>query len=200
VTVRARKPIESGCELRDGRAFPADAAALQAAAASGEALDSICPYPLSAAISPERAARLAGTTITLDLLESACRGGVGESDFLLVEGAGGFLSPLAPDGRVADLAARLKLPILLVVADRLGCLNHALLTIEAIAARGLKRVALVLNRLDPNVAVGMDNAADLAKWLDRPVISLPYAPDDPTARAALGPLVTAVIRGELTSA
>lgn len=169
VTVRPRKPIESGCELRDGRPYPADAAALRAAAGNQEGLDTVCPHRLTAPISPERATAREGKTIGLADLEQACRVGVGAKDFLLVEGAGGFLSPLAVDGRVCDLAERLKLPILLVVADRLGCLNHAMLTTEAIAARGLTLVSVVLNRVDADVISGMDNAADLEKWLMRTI-------------------------------
>ena len=125
-------------------------------------------------------------------LERACSASVGDGDFLLVEGAGGLLSPLARDGLVADLAARLRLPVLLVVADRLGCLNHALLSAEALAARGLTLAAVVLNRVDaavPAVAHGivptatlarpcaaeMDNAADLARWLAQPVVCVPHS-------------------------
>jgi dethiobiotin synthetase len=172
--VRVRKPVESGCHREHGRVVPADALRLQAAARSTEPLEAICPWPLEAALSPERAARLAGVTLSLDALTAACRAGVSSKDFLLVEGAGGFLAPLAPGKRVADLATALKLPVLLVAADRLGCLNHVLLTAEAIAARGLILEAVVLNRLTPAHESGMDNTADLTSWLECQVITLPY--------------------------
>lgn len=169
VPVKVRKPVESGCPERDGQLIPQDAARLQNAARSRESLNTICPYPLRAAISPERAALLDGRQLTLDDLVHACRQGVTAQDFLLVEGAGGFLSPLASGARVAELAERLQLPVLLVVADRLGCLNQAMLAAEAIAARGLQLAAVVLNRIDTEAPAGMDNGADLEKWLKQPV-------------------------------
>lgn len=174
VTVKVRKPVESGCRREQGRLVPVDAASLRAAARSDEPLETICPWPLEAALSPERAAKLAGIMLSLDGLKTACLAGVEASDFLLVEGAGGFLAPLAPEVCVADLAAALKLPVLLVAADRLGCLNHVLLTAEAIAARGLTLAAVILNRLTPAHEAGMDNAADLARRLQCRVIALPY--------------------------
>jgi dethiobiotin synthetase len=203
VTVRPRKPIESGCAARDGRPFPADAAALRAAARSNEALAAVCPYPLAAPLAPPRAAVLAGQTITLADLERACRAGVGAEDFLLIEGAGGFLSPLAADARVADLATRLRLPMLLVVADRVGCLNHALLTVEALRVRGLTLAAVLLNRIAPDAPAGMDNAADLAQWLGQPITHVGYAGGGdplPAVQAALRPLAAALAHGGLPSA
>jgi dethiobiotin synthetase len=177
IPLRVRKPVESGCHREQGRLIPADALRLQAAARSAEPLETICPWPLQAALSPERAARLAGVALSLDVLKAACENGVSDKDFLLVEGAGGFLAPLAPGARAAELAATLKRPVLLVAADRLGCLNHVLLTAEAIAARGLALAAVVLNRLTPAHEAGMDNAADLARWLECRVITLPYVAD-----------------------
>jgi dethiobiotin synthetase len=180
-SVKVRKPVESGCARRNGKLVPADAVALLAAAGGAEPVERVCPWPLEAAISPERAARLAGVAYTLDDLAAACVAHVAAEDVLLVEGAGGFRTPLAPGATVADLAARLALPLLLVVPDRLGCLNHALLTAEVIAARGLTLALVALNRLSPASPAGMDNAADLARWLARPVVELPFmasGPDD----------------------
>ncbi len=195
VPVRARKPVESGCK-RDGngRLVPRDAAQLHVAAQSHEPLETICPYPLEAALSPERALRLAGLSLSLEPLHAACLAGVGEADFLLVEGAGGFLAPLAQDTFAADLAAALDLPMLLVAADRLGCLNHALLTLEAMERRGLTLASIVLNRLSPAHPPGLDNAADLRRLTGHTVIELPYAavPDEPweVFRNALSSLAT----------
>ena len=209
VPVKVRKPVESGCPERDGRLFPQDAARLKEAARSRETIETVCPYPLKAAISPERAARLEGKVIALADLERACLAGVGDGDFLLVEGAGGLLSPLARDGLVADLAARLRLPVLLVVADRLGCINHALLSAEACAARHLTLAAVVLNRVGtagPAVAHGivptatlarpcaaeMDNAADLARWLAQPVVCVPPSQQDEAPWMELMPHLAAL--------
>lgn len=91
--VRPRKPVESGCRREGNRLVPEDARTLQAAARLDEPLERICPYSFDPALSPERAAALAGTGLTLDEVRSACLQGVAENDFLLVEGAGGFYSP-----------------------------------------------------------------------------------------------------------
>lgn len=170
LTVRPRKPVESGCRPEGGRLMPGDARTLQAASRTDEALERICPYPLEPPLSPERAASLAGLRVGLDDLKTACLNGVAETDFLLVEGAGGFYSPLAPGALNADLAAALPLPVLLVADDRLGAINHALLTVEAIKRRGLALVGVVLNQVDPAGDPRMDNPSDLSRWLGRPVI------------------------------
>ncbi len=170
IAVRARKPVESGCERRHGALFPLDGAAYHEALNASEALEIITPYRLAHALSPARAARLEGVDLTLQRLEAAAREGVAENEFLLVEGAGGFYSPLALDGSNADLAARLGLALLLVAPDRLGVINHVLLTREAAARRGLAVAAVVLNRLPgAEQPGGMDNRAELASHLDCPV-------------------------------
>jgi dethiobiotin synthetase len=175
VTVRARKPAESGCKRDEqGRLHPLDAARLREAAGAREPLPTICPFPFEPAVSTERAARLAGTRLTLDELAAACRAGVAAGDFLLVEGAGGCLSPMAERATVADLARALGLPVLLVAPDRLGCLNQVLLCHEALAARGLRCAAVALNRLSPAHPAELDNLDDLRRWLPVPVIALPY--------------------------
>ena len=168
--VRPRKPVESGCRPEGDHLAPEDARALQAASRTDEALERICPYPLEPPLSPERAATLAGMRVGLDDLKAACLNGVAETDFLLVEGAGGFYSPLVPGVLNADLAAALPLPVLLVAEDRLGIINHTLLTVEAIKRRGLALVGVVLNHLDPARDPRMNNSADLSRWLGRPVI------------------------------
>ncbi|BBL72523.1 dethiobiotin synthase [Methylogaea oryzae] len=174
-TVRPRKPAESGCPRKDGRLFPQDADALRLAAGALDPIETVCPYPFEPAIAPDRAARLAGRPLTIAALAAACREGVKEGDFLLVEGAGGFYSPLAEDGLNADLAVALGLPVLLVAADRLGCINHTLLCVEAISRRGLTLAGVALNRTAPAAAgLAMDNAADLGARLGRPVLNLPY--------------------------
>ncbi|CAK0773453.1 ATP-dependent dethiobiotin synthetase BioD [Gammaproteobacteria bacterium] len=171
--VRPRKPVESGCQRLVTGLLPADAARLQQAAGRRESLERICPWPLEAPISPERAGCLAGFNLTLKDLTAACHAGVEQGDFLLVEGAGGFLSPLAPKVRNAELAVALGLPLVLVIADRLGCINHVLLTVEAIVARGLRLAAVVLNRRGATPIPGMDNAADLSTWLGIKIYCLP---------------------------
>jgi dethiobiotin synthetase len=175
IDVRVRKPVESGCpEGPDGALLPQDASALRQAAGSRESLDSICANRLRAPLSPERAARLEGVALAVDALAAACLRGVPADGMLLVEGAGGFLSPVAEQALNADLATRLGLPVVLVAADRLGTINHTLLTVEAVRARGLTVAAVVLSQPDPCDEDGMDNTADLSRWLDMPVHRLPH--------------------------
>jgi dethiobiotin synthetase len=172
--VRPRKPVESGCPRVDGLLQPQDAAAYHDAVSGAEPLQRICPYRFEAALSPERAAALAGVRLLLDDLRTACMKDVGAEDFLLVEGAGGFCSPIASDGLNTDLAVALGLPVLLVSADRLGAIHQVLVTAEAIARRGLELAGVVLNRLAPAQDPLLDNVADLARWLGREVILVAY--------------------------
>ncbi|MDO9140876.1 MAG: dethiobiotin synthase [Methylobacter sp.] len=197
LVVRPRKPVESGCLRDEGGLIPADAATcglipadaatLQAAAGSKELLAKICPYRFELALSPERAAALADKSLTLDDVTAVCREGVAKSDFLLVEGAGGFYSPLASDVLNADLAVALSLPVLLVTSDRLGAINQTLLAVEAIKGRGLTLAGVVLNQVAPAVDPQMDNAAELSRWLDEPVLATAYYKADSTEPAWLLP-------------
>lgn len=173
-----RKPVESGCK-RSGKGLllPADALAMQDTTSEAKSLDDICPYRLEHPLSPERAAALEGVVLSLRNLQEACYGA--HEHYLIVEGAGGFYSPIASDGLNADLAERLGLPVLLVAPDRLGCINQVLLTAQAIEFRGLTLSAVALNRLDSQDTEGMDNAADLRCRLECPVILIPHGEQSP---------------------
>ena len=172
LTVRPRKPVESGCPESEDGLYPQDGAAYRAAVGNTEPLARICRYRLQAPLSPERAAALQGVEIRLQDLVEACREGVQAEDFLLVEGAGGFYSPLTMDGLNADLAMVLGLPALLVTTDWLGTIHQTLVTAEAIARRGLTLTGVVLNEVTPVPDPRMDNAADLARWLGQEVIAV----------------------------
>jgi dethiobiotin synthetase len=169
VTVQPRKPVESGCCEADGRRLAADAACLRAAAGLDVPLEAICAYAFEAPLSPERAAAIEGITLSLPELTAASLNGVNADDFLLVEGAGGFYSPLASGVLNADLAVELGLPVLLVTADRLGTISNTLMAAETITRRGLELKAVVLNRVSPTRDPKMDNADDLSRWLTCPV-------------------------------
>ena len=182
--VAVRKPVESGCTLRDGTLWPADGAALRRAAGDQETLSTVTPLRLRHALSPERAAHLEGTSLRLYELIAAARTGPPDA-FYLIEGAGGFLSPLAQDGLNADLAVMLGLPVVIVAADRLGCINHTLLTAEAIEARGLALTAVVVDAVDAPEHGAMDNCEDLAARLSVPVIGFGHGPEDRQAAERL---------------
>ncbi|MHB1271950.1 MAG: dethiobiotin synthase [Rhodanobacter sp.] len=186
-----RKPVESGCLREGNRLLPPDATSLHEASRSHEPLERVCPYRLEAPLSPERAAALEGLPLSLERLVNACKAGVAKDDFLLIEGAGGFCSPLASDGLNADLALALDLPVLLVAADWLGAIHQVLVTAEAIDRRGLALAGVVLNRVAPAPDTRMDNAADLARWLGREVIAVPHwCTQGPSAWREIAPFLT----------
>ena len=174
--VRARKPVESGCEIRAGALFPADADTLRRAARAHDPLETVCPCPLAAPLSPPRAAALAGRRLPLAQLIAACTAELSPGDFLLVEGAGGFLSPLADDALNADLALALGLAVLLVGDDRLGAVHQVLATAEAIRRRGLRLAGVILNAVREPPDPRLENAPAITAHVDAPLLSVPYGP------------------------
>lgn len=167
-----KKPVESGCKNINGELIPSDASALKLAAAYDGDLSEVCPYRFEAALSPVRAARMENKSVTTEDLIHTCK--YNGDDFVLVEGAGGFYSPLAEDGLNADLAEALQLPVLLVANDRLGCINQILLTAEAISHRGLKLAAVILNAKDQQNNLDMNNTEDLSEHIDAPIFSFAH--------------------------
>lgn len=173
IKVIPRKPIESGCIKQGDELIPLDATALKNAANYPGPLSEVCPYRFELPVSPVRAAYLANKVLTTEQLVKICHHG-SEHGFVLVEGAGGFYSPLAENGLNADLAVALQLPVLLVADDKLGVLNQVLLNVEAMQMRGLQLAGVVLNTLSDNQNNDMDNMADLSERLDCPVFHVPY--------------------------
>ncbi len=167
IQVTPRKPVESGWSTE--QITDSDTWKLALAASGFQPLNQICPNRLLAPLSPPRAAQLEGKQLKIQQLAQQCREHYQPPNFLYVEGAGGFYSPVASDGLNADLAAALKLPILLVSEDRVGCLNHILLTVEAIRTRQLSLAGIILNPIHPAPA-GMDNQQDLRALLEVPII------------------------------
>jgi len=173
ITVIPRKPIESGCIKHGEELIPLDATALSEAANYPGPLSEVCPYRFEPPISPVRAAHLANKILTTEQLVQICLEG-SERGFLLVEGAGGFYSPLAENGLNADLAMALQLPVLLVADDKLGTLSQVLLNVEAIQMRGMQLAGVVINAVNEKRNEYMDNAADLCERLDCPVFYSPH--------------------------
>ena len=132
--------------------------------------DVINPDRFAPAIAPHLAAAEAGVAIDFARIAAACASARRRADLVIVEGVGGFCVPLGVDRDSSDLAVALALPVILVVGLRLGCLNHALLTAEAIAARGLTLAGWVANRIDPDMARPEDNIAALRERLDAPLL------------------------------
>lgn len=163
------KPVAAGTVATPEGEDNEDAMALRACGSIRvpRALDN--PYCLPLPLSPHLAARAAGVRIELPLLVSRYQQLAALADAVVVEGAGGFLVPLNERDSGADLAQALGLPVLLVVGLRLGCLNHALLTAEAIRARGLTLAGWVANRIDPQMSSQDDNIAYLREHLGAPL-------------------------------
>lgn len=167
-----RKPVESGCKLVNDELVPEDASLYEQATQGRSSLAEICPYRYEPPISPERAIRLTNTTVSVNDLVQVCQP-THKPQYLLVEGAGGFYSPLCSDGLNADLAQQLNANIILIVKDRLGCINQTLLAIEAIENKNLNIVAIVLNQTREHEESSMDNLEDLRLRLNIPIIAVP---------------------------
>lgn len=173
VRVAAMKPIAAGVE--DGRDVNADVAALAAADGLDVPARVRNPYAFAEPIAPHLAARDAGVTIDLRVVAAAWREMALIAEAIVVEGAGGARVPIAADTDMLDIARRLRLPVLLVVGMRLGCLNHACLTADAIAARGLTMAGWVANRIDPGMLRADDNVDALRRLLPAPLVAdVPY--------------------------
>lgn len=187
--VAARKPIEQRCRRQGGALYPADGLALAQAAGNTESIEMVTPYRLAGAISPAHTAQTEAGAVDLDALVAAVQAGPGRS-FRVVEGAGGFLSPLAIDGTNADLARRLGFPVVVVTADRAGCINHVRLTVEAIERRGLGAAAVVVNVPDPDTDGAGAYRDDLAAVLEVPVIAHSHGREHWDVSTELARLVT----------
>jgi dethiobiotin synthetase len=162
-----------------------DVDALVAAGNVAAPRDIVNPYLLREPLSPHLAARRDGVAIDLERIARCFNELRSRADFLVVEGAGGFRVPLSDTQDGADLAARLGLPVVLVVGLRLGCLNHALLTAEAIRARGLRLAGWVANQVDPAMACVEENVDTLRARLAAPLLGIvPFQPDPQPAQVA----------------
>jgi dethiobiotin synthetase len=175
--VAGMKPVSAGSRhTRDGLRND-DALALIQAANVVAAYEVVNPYCFAAPIAPHIAARDTGVVIDIELIRERFNTLASTADCVVVEGAGGWLAPIGPAQTMADVAAALALPVVLVVALRLGCLNHALLTARALAGHGAGLAGWIGNSIDPDFKRAADNVAALAQLLGAaPVAVLPYAP------------------------
>jgi dethiobiotin synthetase len=179
------KPVAAGLDLIDGTWRNDDVEQLQAAGNVEAPLALRCPCLLHAPMAPHLAARKEGVRIAPHPLLSAYEQLARQADAVIVEGVGGFRVPLAEDFDSADLAVALGLPVVLVVGLRLGCLNHALLTAEAIRARGLVLAGWVGSAIDPRMLAFDDNLQTLRARLDAPLLGVvPHLASPEAARAA----------------
>lgn len=175
------KPVAAGCEWVDGEGehvgqwLNDDVVALREASSLHVPSSFDNPYALPAAVAPHIAAQLIGADIDLAHIEASYHALSQHADAVVVEGAGGFIVPLCERPGVfetsADLAQRLWLPVIMVVGLRLGCINHALLTQEAILARGLTLAGWVANVIDPMMPEQEANVATLKAHIQAPMLA-----------------------------
>jgi len=190
------KPYESGMSALEA---PADALALRAAARCDAPLETLCIHRFTLPLAPAMAALREGREAPFDAVERAFRRYEGRS--LVVEGAGGLRVPLDPEREVIDLIAHWQLPVVLVARAGLGTLNHVALSLEALAARRLETLAVVLSQSTPESDL---SAAENADWIARRhgvtvVGPVPFEADEGARseafREALRPLVAQWMRG-----
>ncbi len=159
--VAAMKPVETGCTEHRGALLAEDASRLSDACQYQGPIDDICPYRFRLPLSPEAAARAEGRKIDLNRILDAHAKLAAGADYVIVEGAGGLLVPLTEKMDTAGLIGRLKAKVILVAGSRIGCINHTLLTLEALDRRGLKTAAVILNRIgapeDPSLASNLED-------------------------------------------
>lgn len=161
------KPVAAGTTLIDGRWVNEDVCALRQASSMLLTDLEVGPLQFETACAPNIAASLEGRTIAYDALVQAERELAARADFVVVEGVGGFCAPLGPGTDSSHLACALSLPLILVVGLRLGCLNHALLTVEAIRCRHLRLVGWIGNSIDPHMTQLAANISTLGAELKR---------------------------------
>ena len=179
------KPIAAGAAIGDDGVLHNDDADMLAAAGNVHLPQHLTtPYMFKEPAAPHIAAAREGVTIDAVPIIAAFAEIQAASDAVVVEGVGGFHVPLADDFDTADLAAQLNLPVILVVGLRLGCISHALLTVEAVVRRGLVIAGWVANEVDPDMAFIDENVAALAQRIPAPLLGRVPRLDAPTAAAA----------------
>jgi dethiobiotin synthetase len=167
--VAAMKPVSAGCVWTNEGCLNDDVMQLRQAANVSLPLDLVNPYAFEPAIAPHIAAQQAGVEIDLARIELAYREIASQAECVIVEGVGGLLVPLNDKQTAADMVRRLNLPVILVIGMRLGCLNHALLTVEAMQQRDISLVGWIANRVDPDMPAFEENLASLRARIYAPL-------------------------------
>lgn len=176
------KPIASGCEMTSSGLRNSDALQLMACSTLKLSYEQVNPFSFLPAIAPHIAAKNAGINLSpeavaarLDLPAFAA------ADLCLLEGAGGWRLPLGEGSYLSELVQQLQLPVILIVGMKLGCLNHALLTQEAILADGLEIAGWVANSVDPNMSMFEENLTSLKEMMTAPFLGCVPFLESPTA-------------------
>lgn len=183
LSTAAAKPVASGCVRTAQGLRNDDALALLAECTLPMRYEAVNPFAFEPAIAPHLAAREAGIELSAARLAEPVRKMLAlQAEFSLVEGAGGWRVPLNGRENLSDLAGMLGLPVILVVGVRLGCINHALLSAEAIERDALQLAGWVANIVDPATSRLEENLATLSERLPAPCLG--QVPRLPQASAA----------------
>lgn len=173
------KPVAAGAESRVAGLRNPDAELLMHFSSGDLDYDEVNPVLVEAAIAPHIALEQEGRCFEMQVVRRAFDSLAGRHDFVVVEGAGGWLVPLGGATDMAGLAGELDLPVVLVVGVRLGCINHSLLSAEAIEARGLKLAGWIANCMEPDMPALVENLNTLEKALPGPrLAALPRLPEE----------------------
>ena len=176
--VEGMKPVASGAESLDGRLVAEDALRIAMATAADISYEDLNPYCLLESISPHIAAHRANISVDIGKIVEIVHRLQQNRELLLIEGAGGWYTPIGERESLADLARVLAVPVVLVVGLRLGCLNHARLTVEAIGRSGCRFAGWIANHVDPAFEACEENLATLERLLGAaPLGAMPYAID-----------------------
>ena len=168
--VAGMKPVAAGANLIEGQWHNEDVDSLISASSAKLDPAIVCPYLFKTPVAPHIASSIEGRVIDPHQIMESYSQAKNETDALVVEGVGGFRVPLTDQFDTADLAVSFNLPVILVVGLRLGCINHALLTVEAIESRGLKLLGWVANSISPNMDKSEENLIALKQRIQAPLI------------------------------
>jgi dethiobiotin synthetase len=192
--VAGMKPIAAGAVWNGQSLQNEDVSMLAAASNVDIPAEMRCPYLLAEPAAPHLAAEMEGVSISIDHIERCYLSIASRTDIAIVEGVGGFRLPLGENIDTADLAVRLNLPVIMVVGMRLGCLNHAIITAEAISDWGLRLAGWVANTVDPGMPHLAANLAALETRLPAPLLGhiphmVPSVPDSAVEHLTLSHLL-----------
>lgn len=171
MVVAGYKPVAAGATMVDGELHNEDAIALWQSGSAKLTYQQVNPVCLSAATSPHLAAEAQGAEIELLSLLLQAEKLKANSDLVIAEGAGGWWVPLARNLDISDVAIGLGWPVLLVVGLRLGCINHARLTLAAMRADGVEVCGWIANQVDPNILFADKILSTLVDLLDTPLLA-----------------------------
>lgn len=166
------KPVSAGCDVIDGELVNDDATQLQRAGSLALPLASVNPIAFAPPVAPHIAAEEAGTVIDTATIASGFQRIAAQGpELLIMEGAGGWRLPIGNGRYLSEVVVALELPVIIVVGMRLGCLNHALLTAEAVQRDGLKLTGWIANQIQPDMPRYTQNLATLAQLMPAPLLA-----------------------------